>query len=70
MPESDQLDTTDPFSEVVNPVTVSFSTNVDLKRDTMTDAMWINLGKFVADVAENTRNSRPVVRITGDPVDV
>ena len=39
-------------------VTVSFPTNVDLRRDVMTDAMWIHLGKFVADLAAHTRRQQ------------
>lgn len=41
-----------------DPVTVTFPTNVDQQAHQMTDAMWIDLGKFVADLAEHTRSRR------------
>jgi hypothetical protein len=43
-------------------VFVSFPTNVDLQRNEMTDEMWIDLGKFVADLAAHTRARQAAAR--------
>jgi hypothetical protein len=50
---------------MTDPVNVSFLTNVDQQRDTMTDKDWADLGRFVADVAANIRQSRDRAR-TGE----
>ena len=43
------------LKELEQSVTVSFQTMADLLADELTDEDWINLGKFVAEIAAEKR---------------